>query len=263
VARSFFLDSPVRGLYRTHLAPEQQLRLKAFDDGRSLASRKCKEIRIMKVHQELRIGPLTGENETELVSRIETSLSNGWSRNQTREKEVNLMGLSSKLFCFSCTANERRAAATLFLARPASPSEGLIYVSNIVPNETQRLTYDQYNSILREFFDRFAKPSADAIGIRIDLSSSEQTLEDWLSPELAGLLKSFSRAANKSTGSSHPMDQQRWFDFLIAIHRAHAHLDTGLLERWLVEEENWPGEAAFDLICEFEFAEGLLKRFDR
>jgi hypothetical protein len=217
----------------------------------------------VKVHQELTIGPLNRDQEAALVSRLENRLANGWSRNKDREEEMSRTIVSSKLYCFRCNKKNKREAASLYLARAGDPSADLLYVSNIVPTDLRELTYDQYNFILCEFHERFAKPVGDSMGIRVELSRAEQTLEDWLSPQLANLLKLFSHAANKSTGSSHPMDRERWFDFLIAIHRAREHLDTGLLERWLVEEEKWPDDVAFDLICEFEFSQGLLRRFDR
>lgn len=209
------------------------------------------------------MGPLNSEQAEELISRLEHRLANGWSRNKDREEEMRRAIVTSKLYCFRCNKRNKREAASLYLARPGEPSADLLYVSNIVPTDLRELTYDQYNFILIEFYDRFAKPVGDSMDIRVELSRAEQTLEDWLSPELANLLKLFSHAANKSTGSSHPMDRKRWFDFLIAMHRAHERLDTGLLERWLVEEEKWPEDIAFDLICEFEFSEGLLRQFDR
>jgi hypothetical protein len=217
----------------------------------------------VKVHQELTIGPLSGDQEANLITGLENRLSNGWSRDNDREEEMRRAIVTSKLYCFRCNKRNKREAASLCLARPGDPSAGLLYVSNIVPTDLRELTYDQYNLILSEFHDRFAKPVGDSMGIRVELSRAEQTLEDWISPEIANLLKLFSHAANKSTGSSHPMDRERWFDFLIAMHRAHERLDTGLLERWLVEEEKWPEDIAIDLICEFEFSEGLLGRFDR
>jgi hypothetical protein len=108
----------------------------------------------------------------------------------------------------------------------------------------------------------FARPVADSIGVPLELSSPEQSIGDWLSPESANRMKAFSHLANKSTGSTHPMDRERWFDFLLALHRSGENPNVGLLRRWLVEEEQWFDETAFELVCEYEFARGLLGRFD-
>lgn len=214
----------------------------------------------VKVYQELAIGPLSEQLEEQLISRIERQLTDGWSRNAAREDEMRREGL--KLYCFVCTANGERKGASLYLAHPGYPSGALLRVSNVIPTEMRELNYDQYNYILREFHERFAKPSCDALDIRVELSASEQTLENWVGPASAKLLRAFSRGANKSTGSSHPMDQLRWIDSLIAIHHARENLDSGLFHRWLVEEEKWPDDIAYDLISQFEFSQELLRRLD-
>jgi hypothetical protein len=215
----------------------------------------------MKVHQELRIGPLTADQETEFISWISGRLSEGWSRDLAREKELNDEA-GTKFYCFGCSEEAKRGAATLLLTHPAR-ARSWLYVSNILPKNVRQLTYDQYNFILQNFYDKFAKPAADLLNIPIELSPPEQTVENWLSSESAKRLRAFSIGANKSTGSSHPMDRERWCDFLIALHREGEDPGAELLERWLVEEEKWPEEVAFDLICEFEFARDLLGRFDK
>ena len=216
----------------------------------------------MRVHQELRVGPLTNEQEGDFISWITGHLSAGWSRDRAREDELNREP-GIKFYCFGCSREGNREAAALLLAHPARRATSWLHVSNIIPKDTRQLTYDQYNSVLRDFHDRFAKPAADSLNVAVELSASEQTVENWLSPESAKRLLAFNAGANKSTGSSHPMDRERWCDFLIALHRAGENPSEALLERWLVEEEKWPEEIAFDLICEFEFARDLLSRFDR
>jgi hypothetical protein len=215
----------------------------------------------VKVHQELRIGPLTSDQETGFISWIAEHPTDKWSRDLAREDELNREP-GAKFYCFACEEMPEIPAATLLLIHPARRATSWLYASNIIPRSVRELTIDQYNLILRDFHDRLVKPGAKVIGVPVELSPSDQSIEDWLSPESAKLLKAFSHGANKSTGSSHPMDRQRWCDFLIALHRAGEILDEGLLERWLVEEEKWPDDVALDLICEYEFGRYLLGRFD-
>lgn len=215
----------------------------------------------MKVHQELRIGPLTGDQETRFVAWVEEHLTEGWARDSAREEELNRES-ATKFYCFACQRTADRAAAKLFVTHADRHTTSWLYVSNIVPQEVQQLSFDEYNHILNEFGTRFAKPAADSIGIRVELSSPEQSIGDWLSPESAKRLIAFSRGANKSTGSSHWADRERWYDFLIAVHRSRENPDVGLLQRWLIEEEKWPDDTASDLVSEYEFARGLLDRFD-
>ncbi len=215
----------------------------------------------MKVHQELRIGPLTGDQEARFISWVQEHLTTGWSRDLGREEELSRES-GRKFYCFACQQSPDRPAAKLFLTHADRRATSWLYVSNIVPQEVRQLTIDQYNHILNEFNIRFARPATDSIGVRVELSSPEQSIDDWLSPQSAKLLTAFSLLANKSTGSSHPADRERWHDFLITLHRSGENPNVGLLERWLIEEEHWPSDIALDLLCEYEFARGLLSRFD-
>ncbi|MGH7812643.1 MAG: hypothetical protein ACREQI_01390 [Candidatus Binataceae bacterium] len=217
----------------------------------------------MKVHQELRIGPLTGGQENDFIAKITERLSGGWSRDAAREDELGRESLGRfRYYCFRCDRTAEREAAALYLVHPARQATSWLYVSNIVPQERHELTYDQYNYILREFNERFAKQAGDDLNIPIELSAPEQSLENWLSPQTAQSLRRFSHAANKSTGAGHPKDRERWCDFLIALHRANEDPDMGLLERWLVEEEKWSEDIVSRLMRQFEFGLDLLNRFD-
>lgn len=136
-------------------------------------------------------------------------------------------------------------------------------VSNIVPRNVGELGIAMYNAILQDFVDRIARPAAQAAGFEIELSSSGQSLDDWLAAEPAAALRRFSRLANKSTGAAHPLDQKRWYAFLIATHRNSQRLDADQLARWLVEVEHWSAEKAHELAIDYEFALGLLEQYDQ
>ncbi len=136
-------------------------------------------------------------------------------------------------------------------------------VANIVPRNVGELGIAKYNAVLQDFFDRVASPAAKAGGFVADAGSGWQTLEDWLDPGAAEALRRFCHLANKSTGASHPRDEERWFDFLIQAHRSSARLDAGQLARWLIEVDGgWGEQTARDLARDYELAAGLLKRYD-
>lgn len=136
-------------------------------------------------------------------------------------------------------------------------------VSNIVPRNVGELGIARYNAILRDFVTLVAEPAAHAGGFEIDLTPPNQTLEDWLDTEPATALRRFSRLANKSTGSAHPMDRERWYAFLIATYRVSKRLDSDQLARWLVEVDGWFPEKAQELAIDYEFALGLLEQYDQ
>jgi hypothetical protein len=68
-----------------------------------------------------------------------------------------------------------------------------------------------------DFIERIVRPVASRFDYQIDATEAHQNLEDWTSADAARKLRVFSTAANKSTGASHPTDQRRWFDFIIAV----------------------------------------------
>lgn len=154
-------------------------------------------------------------------------------------------------------SNELRAAGlTLW-----SQADGY-YVPNIVPTEFGSLGIAQYNAILADFIERIVRPVAPQFNYLIDATKAHQDLEDWTSVDAARKLRAFSAAANKSSGASHPMDQRRWFDFIIAVHQSSEAIGTDHLTRWLEEIDGWDEESAHDLAGQYETALSLLQRYD-
>ena len=79
-----------------------------------------------------------------------------------------------------------------------------------------------------------------------------------MTPDSALALRHFSHAANKTTGSAHPKDRERWLRFLSLAHADAKQMDPARLARWLTEIEDWDGDAVHGLIAEYEFALELL-----
>ncbi|MBS0576437.1 MAG: hypothetical protein JSS45_08450 [Proteobacteria bacterium] len=135
-------------------------------------------------------------------------------------------------------------------------------VSNIVPRQVGQLSYGQYNAAVQDFAAQVARPAAEQAGFRVTLSEPRQSLTAWMSDRSAQCLLRFSRCANKSTGASHPLDHERWIEFLISSHQDGQ--DAGnYLSRWLVEAEHWPQEVASDLAIQYEQARALLTKYDQ
>ena len=165
---------------------------------------------------------------------------------------------AEKYLVFERTASEHVRATRLVLYR----DDGIYRIANIVPTDERRgLGERGYNDALNDFVDRVLRP-CEGDGLSIELTKRRQKITDWTSVEAADALRVFSAAANKATGTSHPMDAERWRTFLIADHRAQSSLSAGNLERWLVEIEEWPVEEARDLIVEWENARELLEDYD-
>lgn len=171
--------------------------------------------------------------------------------------QLRAMGEEGDALAFERAQTPGFEAAGLVLL-PASDG---MEVVNIIPLSVDELSYGAYNAILQDFASQVAVPAAKAAGYRVDLSGDTLQLEDELPPKVLEALRKFSVTANRSTGASHPRDQERWFDFIIQAHRSGAKLDASTLARWLSESEGWPENGARDLAAEYERSRELLVRF--
>ena len=211
----------------------------------------------MKVFRNLTI-TIDKSNRPSFVKRVEVLLTDGWRRDLDAEEKASTMPGIDKDYYFACEKSGKRQAALLVLA----PLDELtLSVANIVPREVGQLSINEYNLILKEFHDRFVLPVSRELELDLDITDDQQTIEDWISSDSAGALRQFSATANKSTGSAHPSDQKRWFDFVIAIVENHDNLDSESLFRFLTEEDNWPENIADKLCIEFEKEIALLRYF--
>lgn len=207
----------------------------------------------MKVFRDLFI-QITREQVDSFIKKIEGVLDDGWVHDIEAEKKSEDLAEYNFIY-FVYAAKDDRNSALLAFARK---DKGVIYVSNIVPKDKHELSRDEYNRILEEFYNRFILPISEELNIKVELTTNEENMEDWISGDSFKKLKLFSVAANKSTGSAHPLDQKRWLDFLVSVHHEHRKLHSSQIQRWLIEVENWPEDVAVDLSIEYEFAMNLL-----
>ena len=70
----------------------------------------------------------------------------------------------------------------------------------------------------------------------------------------------FSSAANRDC--LHPLDREKWLEFLIATHKRDRDVPTDILQRWFLEEEEWHFDSAHRLVLQYEFARELLRKYD-
>jgi hypothetical protein len=206
----------------------------------------------MKVYGDL---VLSGPPEALLsaVAAIEQGLSTGWERSREFESRIH----AADARCFVAPETASHPAGALWLAKR---EQGDWYVANIVPIDAGGLTEDQYNSILTEFYERFVRGVAESAGVKAVLGKTDKGPADYMSSAAVDSLDRFSALANKSTGSGHPADQERWFDFIIQIHNDQRGPDAGTLVDLLSEYFGWPHEKASELASEYEFGRALLRQ---
>lgn len=152
-------------------------------------------------------------------------------------------------------------AATLYIMIEEHKTEWS--VDNIVPINKCELTYDEYNDLLDNFYNNVLE-KIKIKGIEyIYESDPDYNILDEISINALTYLQAFSNAANKSTGSSHPLDRERWFKFICETVNDNKIIDTNNLTRYLCEDLGWNQDRAFELGCEYEFGVGLLENYKK
>lgn len=138
---------------------------------------------------------------------------------------------------------------------------GVIYVSNVVPIEAGQLTEVEYNRLLQDFHETAVEAAVRELGAESELDLADYDLAERAGAEVRDALVRFSRAANKSTGASHPMDAERFDDFVItASHLERARRPSAdTIAEWLVAD-SWPNETAWELAIQYEQGLRLLDR---
>ncbi|TFI59750.1 hypothetical protein E2493_02615 [Sphingomonas parva] len=180
-----------------------------------------------------------------------------WSFDPVGSEKAGQNALGQRgVLIFQRAADERVPAARLVLW----PQDGGYYVPNVTPVAMGQFTISQYNAVLDDFANAVARPVARRFGFGVGLTAAIQSLDDWLPPEAAAALRRFSAAANKSSGASHPLDERRWFDFIIAVHRCRGQIGSDRLGRWLHEVEGWDEDSSHHLVAQFERGLALLSR---
>ncbi len=178
-------------------------------------------------------------------------------RDRSKDEEMKRTGGAGAWFTFTLTGHHSLPSTFLFLTQKALDT---LYVPNVISPARDRLSYEEYNEILRSFCDGVLVPLQKQNTIGFSLNTTDVDLSVQLPREVYDRLRRFSLAANKKTGSFHPLDQERWMDFLIASDQAQVSLDPHTIARWLVEVEGWESEQASRLAEEYEFGRELLQR---
>jgi len=193
-----------------------------------------------------------------LIDEIAGHPATGWRRKRDREpRNMPKLSAGHDIAVFRWEGSDVAPAADVFLKGDGRAIE----VTNIVPVNTHRLSYAEYNLIISDFASRNISPRQEVLRLNVEITPDHLPITHWLTGEATDLLTSFSRSANRAI--PHPLDSERWRAFLIRAHLDQTTLDTETLFRWLTEEERWPEDEAERLILQFEFALRLLDDYDK
>ena len=120
-------------------------------------------------------------------------------------------------------------------------TRGELKVSNIVPLEKNQLSIDEYNAVLQKFYEDVIKPYKETHH-ELNIPQPSDDIFDpktIITEKALRKLEAFCNGANKSTGSSHPSDQERWFDFICQTVDDGRMFDYSTLAEFLQDEDYW------------------------
>lgn len=189
----------------------------------------------------------------EFISKVTEDINPHWSRSY--ESEENSKYLGEVAFSFKRSGDSVLPDAGVSIFKKEGNTW---YIPNVVPLQQSQLDYDEYNEIITDFYASCLKPVASELGIDVEITSGSLSGEDIVGVDGFRLLKAFSLSANKSTGSSHPCDQRRWFAFIVGTCSNGEYISTSDLIRVLCEQ-GWSENTAEKLAIEYEFARDLIK----
>lgn len=135
--------------------------------------------------------------------------------------------------------------------------EADVYVANIV-SDGGSISIEEYNTTLEDFTHGFVMPAAQSLNLAVHLGETYVDLSVELGEDTYRALRAFSRLANKSTGSAHPLDSERWMTFIWRLYRSRKRVQSDILKQWLILD-GWSEHMANDLVSQFEFGTELLR----
>ena len=118
---------------------------------------------------------------------------------------------------------------------------GYITVGNIVPLKKNQLSIEEYNAVLDLFYEEIIVPNQSRLnGIKVVGPESDIFNPlNYISKEALEKLERFCNNANKTTGSSHPSDEERWFDFICQTVDDNQTFEFNTIYRFLMDEDYW------------------------
>lgn len=139
-------------------------------------------------------------------------------------------------------------------------TSGSCKVTNIVPaaETVHRIEMDEYNAILGAVVP-LLEEYAVKVGLSIEELPGETDLSRWLTEDAIAKLHGYSSLANRSI--PHPLDQDRWREFICQVFRDGSDLSPNILERYMNEELGWTSDQASEHAIDFEQGLALLKHF--
>lgn len=136
-----------------------------------------------------------------------------------------------------------------------------LYVTNITSEKNSNLGITNYNFVLNRFFEDFLKYFIDET-FTVQMTGQEFKLEDHMPADVYRKLTLWADTCNKDGGTTHPIDYQRWMEFVVAAFENDIDVTAADLEHWLLEDKHWPigfNDTISKVAVMYEYGIDLLK----
>jgi hypothetical protein len=198
-----------------------------------------------------------------LIYIIEQNLRNGWTRNKdmedSRKRDLKILS-DGRIFtqyddnklpiCHVYFMYDKNQYLKLLSIR--FPSED----ANNIKNENNE---KRQNMMLKKFYDIYLLPYKQEADVRVIYDDKELSIDSLMSNDMAQAFRSFTFAANKS--SLHPLDRERFYDFIIQAHIEGSPLEEDEISS-LLQIAGWWEEKSIELSSDYRFGRDLLNRFN-
>ncbi|MFN0104170.1 MAG: hypothetical protein ACKV2U_19055 [Bryobacteraceae bacterium] len=125
------------------------------------------------------------------------------------------------------------------------------------------ISHAEHGRITADLWNAGMKQACKALSLSGKFTPTQDVQpEAGLPPAVVDALQQFAVTANKSTGSSHPDDLERWCLFLGLLHATGSEMDETRLDAYLTSKK-FPEKIVMKLLKEHEVAMALLPLYDR
>lgn len=217
----------------------------------------------MKLYQDFEIELQDNQDEfiAQLLANIQSSREWRIDEALQKEKQSDIAGWKDKVYCI-VTPKINYEDNILFANIWLSQKDNKLEIVNITPKGNSMLLAEEYNFIIAKFEETFINPLKKVFEFKVTKSDEELNIKNYLTDDGEKALVLFSGFANKLTGHNHPLDFERWCNFIFLAHKANNRLPMGYLEEWL-QENGWPADKAEELALDFSYSMRLLDEYDK
>lgn len=144
--------------------------------------------------------------------------------------------------------------------------EGL-RMCNIIPKTVSFLEVEQYNSVVRHFYEDVIEHTRGN-DVNAIITKEENAMQDLISEASYKALVLWESLCNKNSPTSHPNDRERWMDFICELYNNGDKLSLSDFRNWLIEDKGWyynpeddDDRTILDLELDLEFGLDLIEHY--